>query len=126
MRAAVCFYSVTQGGGANAFALGCYAPAFQAAKKALSLRKPGSNESARPQIRKQHGQPDTSPGALKNFGTSRIPGLAQACLPHKIKKSLQFYKILEYNQFFSSRLRLLSGLATERSEPFFIMKIHGL
>ena len=31
-RAAVCFYSVTQGGGASAFALGCYAPALQAGR----------------------------------------------------------------------------------------------
>ena len=29
-RAAVCFDSVTQGDGAGAFALGCYASAFQA------------------------------------------------------------------------------------------------
>jgi len=33
--AAVYFYSITQGDGASAFALGCYAAAFQAAKKAL-------------------------------------------------------------------------------------------
>ena len=40
-RAAVCFYPVTQGDGASAFALGCYASAFQAVKKRFKLRNPG-------------------------------------------------------------------------------------
>ena len=40
-RAAGCFYSVTQGDGASAFALGCYASAFQAVKKGAVTSESG-------------------------------------------------------------------------------------